>query len=143
MQQTAHFAQFNKEVYKKKLAMRLQAPRWPRLGHHMELARKRPCTSTVHFSGTALHTQNFLEHSDSHMQPHCAYSHTSSLASTSVHTLALGEKPLFIGSLVQSDQEQRKDLCNILQGASTTPHTVLCVFGIICNTHTVKHLFRS
>ena len=48
--------------YKGKFAMRSQAPRWPRLGHHKELARKRPCTSTVHFSGTALHTQNSLEH---------------------------------------------------------------------------------
>jgi len=48
------FAKFNKEVYKGKLAMRSQAPQWPRLGHHKELARKRPCTSIVHFSGTAL-----------------------------------------------------------------------------------------
>jgi len=31
-------------------------------GHVLDITRKRPCTSTVHFSGTALHTQNSLEH---------------------------------------------------------------------------------
>ena len=99
--QTAHFAQFNKESTRESS----QCAHRHHGGHVLDTTRNSQGSALAlalcTFQELLNKPRTLWNTSDSHMQPRCAYSHTSSLASTSVHTLALGEKPLFIGSLAK------------------------------------------